>query len=295
MIHVVCLIADPERMPLDRATVVILERTLGATARWLAPEAACELLLEHHDPAEIRARIAAALAPELPQDVVVLPAAGRRKRLLVSDMDSTMITVECIDELADYLGVKPEVSAITRRAMDGELDFVAALRARVALLEGLPVRVFDEVFRERVRLMPGARTLVQTMRSWGARTALVSGGFAPFVERVRAAIGFDLAQANRLESLNGHLSGHLLGPIRGPQSKLALLRQLTRVLRLQPTATLALGDGANDLPMLGAAGLGVAFRPTPPVAQRAPVIIRWGDLTALLYLQGVPKSDFVAG
>jgi phosphoserine phosphatase len=295
MAHVVCLIADPERTPLDRVMVATLERTLGAPARWLAPDEACELPVDHHDPVESRRRIEAILSPELPHDVVVLPAHSRRKRLLVSDMDSTMITVECIDELADYLGVKPEVSAITRRAMDGELDFVAALRARVALLEGLPVRVFDEVFRERVRLMPGARTLVQTMRSWGARTALVSGGFVPFVERMRAAIGFDLAQANRLESLNGHLTGHLLGPIRGPQSKLALLRQLTRVLRLQPSATLALGDGANDLPMLGAAGLGVAFRPTPPVAQRAPIIIRWGDLTALLYLQGVPKSDFVAG
>ena len=178
--------------------------------------------------------------------------------------------------------------------MDGELDFIAALRARVALLQGLPVSVFDEVFHERVRLMPGARALVATMRSWGACTALVSGGFVPFVERVRGAIGFDLAQANRLESSNGHLTGHLLGPIRGPQSKLARLRQLTRVLRLPPEATLAVGDGANDLP-LPAAGLGVAFRPTPRVAQLAPVIIRWGDLTALLYLQGVPKSDFVAG
>jgi phosphoserine phosphatase len=209
-------------------------------------------------------------------------------------MDSTMITVECIDELADYLGVKPEVSAITRRAMDGELDFVAALQARVALLEGLPVEVFDEVFRERVRLMPGARTLVQTMRSWGARAALVSGGFVPFVERVGVAIGFDLTQANRLETLHGRLTGRLLGPIRSPKSKLALLRQLTRVLRLQPGETLAVGDGANDLPMLHAAGLGVAFRPTPGVARAAPITIRWGDLTALLYLQGVAKSDFVS-
>ena len=225
---------------------------------------------------------------------MVLPADGRRKRLLVSDMDSTMITVECIDELTDYLGVKPEVSAITRRAMDGELDFVAALRARVALLQGLPVSVFDEVFRERVRLMPGARTLVRTMRAWGACTALVSGGFVPFVERVRGAIGFDLAQANRLESRNGHLTGHLLRPIRGPRSKLARLRQLSGLLRLPPEASLAVGDGANDLPMVRAAGLGVAFRPTPPVAQLAPVIIRWSDLTALLYLQGVPRSDFVA-
>ena len=295
MAHVVCLIADPERTPLDRVMVATLERTLGVPARWLAPDEACELPVDHHDPAESRRRIEATLSPELPHDAVVLPAHSRRKRLLVSDMDSTMITVECIDELADYLGVKPEVSAITRRAMDGELDFVAALRARVALLQGLPVSVFDEVFRERVRLMPGARTLVATMRSWGACTALVSGGFVPFVERVRGAIGFDLAQANRLESLNGHLTGHLLGPIRGPQSKLARLRQLTRVLRLRPEATLAVGDGANDMPMLRAAGLGVAFRPTPRVAQLAPVIIRWGDLTALLYLQGVPKSNFVAG
>jgi phosphoserine phosphatase len=295
MLHVVCLIADPKCIPLSGLTVAILERALGGAARWLAPGEACELPVDDHDPAQIRVRIEAALSPERPHDVVVLPAAARRKSLLVSDMDSTMITVECIDELADYLGVKPEVSAITRRAMDGELDFVAALRARVALLEGLPVSVFDEVFRERVRLMPGARTLVRTMRSWGACTALVSGGFVPFVERVRAAIGFDLAQANRLESLNGHLTGHLLGPIRGPQSKLARLRQLTRVLRLQPEATLAVGDGANDLPMLLAAGLGVAFRPTPSVAQLVPVTIRWGDLTALLYLQGIPKSDFVAG
>jgi phosphoserine phosphatase len=294
MSHIVCLIADPERMPLDRATVASVERALGATARWLAPDEACELPVEDRHAAEIRARIEATLSPELPYDLVVLPAEGRRKRLLVSDMDSTMITVECIDELADYLGVKLEVSAITRRAMDGEIDFVAALRARVALLEGLSVHVFDEVFRERVRLMPGARALVRTMRSWGACTALVSGGFVPFVERVRAAIGFDLAQANRLESLNGRLTGHLLGPIRGPQTKLARLRQLARVLRLPPAATLAVGDGANDLPMLRAAGLGVAFRPTPTVAQLAPVIIRSGDLTALLYLQGVPKSDFVA-
>lgn len=295
MIHVVCLIADPERMPLAAATVATLERALGGTARWLAPDEACDLLVDDDGRVESRARIEAALPPDLPHDVVVLPVERRRKRLLVSDMDSTMITVECIDELADYLGVRSEVSAITRRAMAGELDFVAALQARVALLEGLPVSVFDEVFRERVRLMPGARALVRTMRSWGARTALVSGGFVPFVERVRDAIGFELAQANRLESLDGHLTGHLLGPVRSPQSKLAFLRQLTRVLRLDAAATLAVGDGANDLPMLRAAGLGVAFRPAPAVAQLAPVTIRWGNLTALLYLQGVPKREFVAG
>ena len=295
MAQIVCLIADPARAPLGGTTVAALERALGAPARWLAPEEACEIVVEDPDPDQIRARLETTLSAEAPYDVVVLPAEERRKRLLVSDMDSTMITVECIDELADYLGVKPEVSAITRRAMDGELDFVAALKARVALLEGLPVSVFEEVFRERVRLMPGARTLVQTMRSWGACTALVSGGFVPFVERVRDAVGFDLAQANRLESLDGRLTGRLLGPIRSPKSKLAVLRQLTRVLRLPRAATLAVGDGANDLPMLRAAGLGVAFRPSPAVARLAPVTIRWGDLTALLYLQGVAKVEFVVG
>jgi phosphoserine phosphatase len=294
MAHAVCLIADPKRTPLDAATVAVLQRAIGGAARWLAEDEACELLVEDAGRDEIRARAAAALGDQ-PYDLGVVPSEGRCKRLLVSDMDSTMITVECIDELADYLGVKAEVSAITRRAMDGELDFVAALQARVALLEGLPVEVFDEVFRERVRLMPGARTLVRTMRSWGARAALVSGGFVPFVERVGVAIGFDLTQANRLETLHGRLTGRLLGPIRSPKSKLALLRQLTRVFRLQRGETLAVGDGANDLPMLHAAGLGVAFRPTPAVARAAPITIRWGDLTALLYLQGVAKSDFVSG
>ncbi len=293
MAHVVCLIADPERMPLDGATVAALQRALGGTARWLAEDEACELSVEGGDGRAIRARAEAVLGDPL-YDLGVVPAVARRKRLLVSDMDSTMINVECIDELADHLGVKAEVSAITRRAMNGELDFVAALQARVALLEGLSVEVFEEVFRERIRLMPGARTLVQTMHSWGARAALVSGGFVPFVRRVGTAIGFDITQANRLETLNGRLTGRLLGPIRSPASKLALLRQLTRVLRLPPAETLAVGDGANDLPMLRDAGLGVAFRPSPGVAAVAPVVIRRSDLTALLYLQGIAKSDFVS-
>jgi phosphoserine phosphatase len=293
MAHAVCVIADPKRAPLDGAAAAILQGAIGGTVRWLAEDEAFELLVDDAGRDAIRARAAAALG-DLGCDLAVTPAERRRKRLLLSDMGSTMITVECIDELADYLGVRAEVSAITRRAMNSELDFVAALHARVALLEGLPVDVFHQVFRERVRLIPGARTLVQTMRSWGARAAWVSGGFAPFVERVRDAIGFDLAQANRLETLHVRLTGRLLGPIRSPRSTLALLRQLTRVLRLQPEETLAVGDGANDLPMLAAAGLGVAFRPTPVVAELAPVAIRWGDLTALLYLQGVAKSSFVS-
>ena len=293
MAHVVCVIADPQRAPLDGASVAALQRAIGGAVPWLAENEARELLVEAGDGDEIRAR-AEVVRGDLPYDVGVVPAERRRKRLLVSDMDSTTITVECIGELADYLGVKPQISAITRRAMNGEFDFVAALQARVALLEGMPVEVFDEVFRERVRLMPGARTLVRTMRSWGARAALVSGGFVPFVERVGAAIGFDVVQANRLEALSGRLTGRLLGPIRSPKSKLALLRQLTRVLTLQPAQTLAVGDGANDLPMLRAARHGVAFRPTPALAQAAPVILARGDLAALLYLQGVAKTGFVS-
>jgi phosphoserine phosphatase len=182
MAHVACLIADPERAPLDGATLAVLQRATGGAARWLAEGEACELAVEAAGRDEIRARADAVLG-DLTNDVGIVPAEGRRKRLLVSDMDSTMITVECIDELADYLGVKPEVSAITRRAMNGELDFVGALQARVALLEGLPVEVFDQIFHERVRLMRGARTLVRSMRSWGARAVLVSGGFVPFAER----------------------------------------------------------------------------------------------------------------
>ena len=208
-------------------------------------------------------------------------------------MDSTAITVECIDEVAGALGIQAEVAAITRRAMNGELDFRTALGARVALLAGLPVAVLGEIYRERVRLMPGAATLVRTMRARGATTALVSGGFAPFTERVRAALGFDLVQGNRLETRAGHLTGRVLEPVRGPASKLALLERLARARGLAPAETLAVGDGANDLPMLKAAGLGVAYRAHPVVRAAVTVVISHGDLTALLYLQGIARRDFV--
>jgi phosphoserine phosphatase len=223
----------------------------------------------------------------------VVPAQPRLKRLLVSDMDSTMITIECIDELADAVGIKAEVAAITRRAMNGEIEFREALEARVALLAGLPVAVFEDIYRERLRYMPGARTLIQTMRARGAVTALVSGGFVPFTDRVRAALGFHLAQANRLEVVDGRVTGRLLAPIREPRHKQAMLERLARVCGLTRADTLAVGDGANDLPMLTAAGLGVAFRAHPKVAASMPVAIRVGDLTALLYLQGIARSEFV--
>jgi phosphoserine phosphatase len=288
----VCLIADPHQAPLETGLAVRVGRALKAAPRWLAEAEACDFEVAGGEPAELVARVRAELGPA-PLDVAVVDARERVKRLLVSDMDSTIITVECIDELADRLGIKAEVAAITRRAMNGELDFPAALKHRVALLQGLPVEVLEEVYRERVRLMPGARTLVQTMRAWGAVTALVSGGFTEFVERVREATGFDLAEANRLEVERGRLTGRVLEPIRDASSKLAMLRELTQAHGLHAEQTLAVGDGANDLAMIGAAGLGVAFRAHARVAHATRVAINAGDLTALLYLQGIPKDAFV--
>jgi phosphoserine phosphatase len=291
MSHILTLIADPATAPLERGVVAEVTRMAGGRERWLAPAEACEWPIAGEDAAPLAARVRALLAG-LPVDLALTPAAERLKRLLISDMDSTMITVECIDELADVLGLKAPVAEITRRAMNGELDFVSALRERVALLAGLPATTLEEVYRERVRFMPGARTLVQTMRARGAVTALVSGGFAPFVERVAAELGFAITQANRLEVEAGRLTGRVLEPVHDASSKLALLEDLTARHRLRREQTLAVGDGANDLPMLRAAGLGVAFRAHPRVTAGAEVAVRYGDLTALLYLQGIPKAAF---
>ena len=291
MTQIVCLLSTPGRA-LDPMLPRELSRLLGAPPRWLAEAEACELVLDGGLPAETRSEVRR-LVDDHPVDLCVIPATDRAKRLLVSDMDSTVITVECIDELADLLGIKAEVAAITRRAMNGELDFEAALAARVALLAGLPESVLEEVHRERVRLMPGACTLVRTMRARGALTALVSGGFAPLVDRVAREVGFDVAQGNRLELSGGRLTGRVLEPVRGAQDKLALLERLRGDRGLRREQTLAVGDGANDLPMLGAAGLGVAFHPHPAVAKAARVVVRHGDLTALLYLQGIARAEFV--
>ena len=214
--------------------------------------------------------------------------------LLVADMDSTMITVECIDELADYAGIKPKIAAITEAAMRGELDFEAALDARVALLKGLDAGVIDACLRERVRLMPGAQTLVRTMRGWRARAVLVSGGFTRFAEPVARDIGFDEAIANVLEIEDDVLTGTVARPIVGAATKKATLLDRRAALGLAEAATLAVGDGANDLAMIEIAGLGVAYHAKPVVAAAAAARIEQGDLTALLWAQGVPKAEWAA-
>jgi phosphoserine phosphatase len=229
-----------------------------------------------------------------PIDLHAGPASGRRKRLLIADMDSTIITVECIDEIADFAGKRAEVAAITEQAMRGELDFAAALRARAAMLGGLDESVLAAAFAARVRLMPGARALVATMRANGAITALVSGGFTYFTSRVRVLAGFDLDRANTLEIANGKLAGRVSEPIQGAEAKLAALRELIATHRLDPSETLAVGDGANDIPMIQAAGLGVAYHAKPRTAAAARARVDHADLTALLYLQGYRQSELIA-
>ena len=259
---------------------------------WLDEGDAADLAFGRVDAPAARA----ALEGLLPgTDVVVQPRADRAKRLLVADMDSTMITVECIDELADYAGLKPQIAAVTEQAMRGELDFEAALDARVALLAGLSADAIERCQAERVRLMPGARTLVQTMRAGGARTVLVSGGFTVFADRVGEAIGFDRVVANRLGLAGGALDGTVGRPIVGNATKRALLVEERDALGLAPAATLAVGDGANDIPMIEAAGLGIAYHAKPKTAAAAAARIEHGDLTALLWAQGLPRRSWAAG
>ncbi len=234
-----------------------------------------------------------ALLAGAPVDIVLQNTAHRRKKLFLADMDSTMIDQECIDELADYVGLKAHVAAITERAMRGEIEFEPALRERVALLKGLDDKVIDEVIANRITVAKGARTLVATMRANGAYACLVSGGFTRFTERVAAMIGFQEQRANVLLSEGGKLSGLVREPVLGRAAKLATLRDLTAKHSLKPEETIAVGDGANDLAMLEEAGLGVAIHAKPAVAAAAAARIDHGDLTALLYLQGYRREQFV--
>jgi phosphoserine phosphatase len=226
-------------------------------------------------------------------DAIVQREVAREKALIVSDMDSTMITVECIDELADYAGLRAEISAVTERAMQGELDFEAALDARVALLKGMDVAILETCYRERVRIMPGAEALVRTMRARGATAVLVSGGFTHFADPVAAAIGFDRAISNRLGMADGKLDGTVGRPIVGAEAKREALLAAMAEHGVPLERTLAVGDGANDIPMIEAAGLGIAYHAKEKAAAAADARVMHGDLTALLYAQGIARRDWV--
>jgi phosphoserine phosphatase len=226
-------------------------------------------------------------------DLIIQPKEGRRKKLLIADMDSTMITIECIDELADYAGIKPQIAEITEQAMRGELDFEGALDARVALLKGLDASVIDRCHAERVVIMGGARELVRTMRANGADCYLVSGGFTLFADRVAAEIGFTRALSNILEFAEGKLAGTVARPIVGAETKRRTLLEEAAAHGLSPEQCLAVGDGANDIPMIQAAGLGVAYHAKPKTAAAAGARVDHCDLTALLYAQGYARKDWV--
>jgi phosphoserine phosphatase len=260
---------------------------------WLAPGVACDIGFEGPDTTTIEAAVRARFG-DAPVDLVIQPAIGRRKRLLIADMDSTIIQGESLDDLAEIAGVGERVAAITARAMNGEIDFKGALRERVGLLAGLPETAVDEAY---ARVLPttGAEALVRTMRAHGGYAALVSGGFGTFTGRVRRRIGFDHDEANTLEIVDGHLTGRVLEPILNRDGKAAALVRLCRERGLPTADALAVGDGANDLTMIQRAGLGIAFHAKPAVRKAAPARIDHCDLTALLYLQGYRRNEIVAG
>lgn len=285
------LLTAPDRPSLTPAALDCLRaRWRGGPLRWLAPGEAAEFDLET-EPADLAEGWADLQAQGI--DLLLQPAAGREKKMLLADMDSTMIRQECIDELAHAAGVGERVAEITARAMNAEIGFEGALRERVALLKGLPETVVHDVLRTRITLMPGGPTLLATMKARGAHTVLVSGGFLSFAEPVARALGFHEARANALLAENGLLTGQVAEPILGREAKVAALTEITQRLGLHPQDVLAVGDGANDLGMLRLAGSGVALHAKPAVQAECRLRVNHGDLTALLYLQGLPRDAFV--
>ena len=294
MSHIATLISNPARPAVTDAAIGAARAALPAAGKpiWLAPEIAADVPFSFAK-ADLRP-LANALRETLAPaqiDVVLQPAEGRRKRLYLTDMDSTVIDQECIDELADFVAMKPRVAAITECAMRGEIEFEPALRERVGLLKNLPVSVISEVIEKRITLTPGAKTVVATMRANGAYTCLVSGGFTHFTDVIGATLGFDEQRGNVLTIEDGKIMG-VAEPILGRDAKLQTLRELAARFKLRVEETLVSGDGANDLPMIEAAGMGVAFRARPIVAAAAHARIDHGDLTALLYLQGYRREEF---
>ena len=289
---VITLIAgrDTEGLLAGRVTAVRSALPVGSP-EWLALGRACDLPVTGNDAAKAEKAARQAIG-DAAIDVLVQPAEGRRKRIFVADLESTIIENEMLDELADFVGLRAHVAEITRRAMNGELDFAAALKERVALLKGLPATVLDEA-AGRIRLMPGARPLLATLRAAGVRTALVSGGFTVFVERIAAELGFDRVSANRLDITDGQIAGTVALPILTRETKRDTLLQMAQDAGVPLSATLAVGDGANDLPMLEAAGLGIAFHAKPAVAAASRWRLDHADLTGILYAQGYRQEEIL--
>lgn len=293
--HVLTLIGSVRSAPLEPVHVERVTRRLGPTGKvdWLAEGEACDVFLESPlSAAELTGQARDALLGEA-IDAVCTPISGRRKKLLIADMDSTVIDQECIDELGDAIGLGPKIKEITAAVVNGDVSFADALRQRLALMKGMEHGVLDSVYENRVTLKSGARTLVQTMRHNGAFCILVSGGFSFFTRRVAERIGFHDHQANELAFEDGKLTGDVLEPILGRTAKLDTLLRLCDEKGLEPSNVLAVGDGANDIKMIEAAGLGVAFHGSGSLKKQAAACIDHGDLTTLLYIQGFRKSEFV--
>jgi phosphoserine phosphatase len=291
MTHVATLVCDPLRPALDDALLAAaIQRLPGAHAEWLDRRIAADIFFSPKD-TDIGA-ILIDLVKDQPIDIIVQPAADRRKKLLLADMDSTMIAQESVHELADFAGKRAEIAASAQRAVRGEVAVAPAVRAGVAHFAGIHVDVFDKILTERIHMTPGAETLVNTMRAHGAYTVLVSSSFTHFATPIAERIGFDESAANQLLVENGRLTGEVAEPVHDGTTKRTILLRLRQRRGLQPVETLAVGDGANDLDMLMEAGLGVGFRPKPRLAEKVAARLDHADLTALLYAQGFRRDEF---